>query len=103
MMSAWKKWLSGRAHGATVEPSAPDLQQMQLQLHHALRGCAGPMSQRMRWRIDETYAVEDLWLLRGEIFQLVAGEFCQEEAAQRINALLPVFSGWVPERMLARI
>ena len=102
-MATWKKWLSNRAEKGDVELSAPDLEGLQFQLHQALRECTGPMAQRMRWRIDDTYTVEALWLLREEIFQLVAGEFCQEEAVRRVNALLPAFSGWLPERMLTRV
>jgi hypothetical protein len=86
-----------------VETEKPHLGELRLLLHDAVRQCDGPMCQRMRWRIDGARTAQDLWLLRGDIFQLVARQFCQEEAVQRVNALLPAFTGWLPERMLARL
>jgi len=102
-MTTWKKWLNGRGDKGEAELAELDLERLQSQLHHALRECTGPMAQRMRWRIDDTFTAEALWLLREEIFQLVAGEFCQEEAVHRVNALLPAFSAWLPGRMLTRL
>jgi hypothetical protein len=61
------------------------------------------MCERLHWRIDAACTAQHLWLLRGEIFQLVSREFCQQEAARRINALLPAFSSRLPERMLTRV
>lgn len=102
-MSLWRKWLDSRAHERSLKPPAPHLDEVRRHLCAALQGCDGPVSERMRWRIVEALTAHDLWLLRGEIFQLVADEFHQEEAARRINALLPAFSGWLPDRMLTRV
>lgn len=102
-MAAWSKWLHSRPRESTPEPPVVLLDQMRLQLHAALHGCDGPATERVRWHIDQAYTPQDLWLLRGEIYQMVSDQFCQAEAVRRINALLPVFSGTVPGRMLARI
>ena len=100
---AWMKSLHSRPHESALEPSALDLDQLRHQLHDALQQCEGPMCERMRWRIDEAHTAQHLWQLRGEIFQLIARQFYQEEAARRINALLPAFSGWLPAHMLTRV
>lgn len=99
----WRKSLPSWLHESTVEPAKPHLEELRLQLHDTLQQCEGPMCERMRWRIDAAHTAQHLWLLRGEIFQLIACQFCQEEAVRRINALLPAFSGRLPERMLTRV
>lgn len=99
---AWKKSLHSWLHESTAEATKHQLDPLRLQLHHALQRCEGPMCERMRWRIDDAYTAQQLWQLRGEIFQLVARQFCQEEAVRRINALLPAFSRWLPKRMLTK-
>lgn len=99
----WKKSLNSLMYESISEPEKLHLGEVRLLLHDALRQCEGPMCQRMRWRIDAARTAEDLWLLRGEIFQLVARQFCQEEAVRRVNTLLPAFSGWLPERTLMRV
>jgi hypothetical protein len=103
-MAAWKKWINSLPFAeAAVEPPLTTLEQMRAQVRETLRGCDGPMCERMRWRIDATRSAQDLWLLRSEIFQLVAGQHCQAEAAQRINGLIPLFEGAVAPRLLTRI
>lgn len=100
---AWKKSLHSWLHESTGEAPKQQLESLRFLVQDALHRCEGPMCERMRWRIEEAYTAQQLWLLRGEIFQLVARQFCQDEAVQRINALLPAFSGWLPERMLTRV
>lgn len=100
---AWKKSLNSLMHENIVEAQKLQLGEVRLLLHDALGQCEGPMCERLHWRIDETHTAPHLWLLREEIFQLVARQFCQEEAVRRINALLPAFSGWLPERTLTRV
>ena len=99
----WKKSLHSWLHDSTTQPPKAHLEQLRLQLQEALEECEGPMCERLRWRIDAACTAQHLWLLRGEIFQLVARQFCQQEAARRVNALLPAFSGSLPERMQTRV
>lgn len=100
---AWKKSLHSWLHESAEEAPRQQLETLRFQVQDALYRCEGAMCERMRWRIEEACTAQQLWLLRGEIFQLVARQFCQEEAVRRINALLPAFSGWLPERMLTRV
>ena len=82
------------------EPAVMPIDDVREKMREALAGCEGPLAERMRWRIDAAQTAQDLWLLRGEVFQLVAGSYCQSEAQQRVNALLPAFDGWLPARLL---
>ncbi|EJL78815.1 hypothetical protein PMI15_04105 [Polaromonas sp. CF318] len=100
---AWKRSLQSWLYESSMEPPKANLEALRLQLHDALQQCEGPMCERLHWRIDAACTAQHLWLLRGEIFQLVSREFCQQEAALRINALLPAFSSRLPERMLTRV
>lgn len=102
---AWKKSLHSWLHHESVleAPPKPDVEPLRLQLHEALQQCEGPMCERMHWRIDAACTAQHLWLLRGEIFQLVSRQFCQQEAARRINSLLPAFSSRLPKRTLTRV
>lgn len=103
-MTDWRKWLNSRPDDNVVEENSPlSLDTLRTQMLASLRDCQGPLCERMRWRIDAAHSAHDLWLLRSEVFQLVAGQHCQAEAAARINGLLPAFEGWVPARMLTRI
>jgi hypothetical protein len=102
-MAAWKKWLNSQSFAGGAEPAAMPVEDVREQVRRALAGCEGPLAERMRWRIDAARTAQDLWLLRGEVFQLVAGAYCQAEAQERVNALLPAFEGWLPPKMLSRI
>jgi len=100
---AWKKSLHSWLYESSTQIPKAQLEELRIQLQEALQQCDGPMCERLHWRIDAACTAQHLWLLRGEIFQLVSRQFCQEEAARRINALLPAFSGRLPKRMLTRV
>ena len=68
-----------------------------------LDDCAGQPCERLRAHLLSARDAQDLWLLRCEVFQQVASRHCQAEAAARINALLPLFEGRLPERMLMAV
>ena len=105
-MAAWKKWLNSQPFDVVAgmpEPQPLPLDEVRAQVLATLAGCQGPMIERMRWRLDAARTAQDLWMARGEIFQLVAAQHCQSEAVSRINALLPAFEGWLPARMLTRV
>jgi hypothetical protein len=78
-----------------------------IELRHLMLGlladCSGVRCDRARVHLQQARSAQDLWLARSEIFQLLASEHCQSQAAERINALLPAFEGWLPPRMLAPV
>jgi hypothetical protein len=69
----------------------------------AFADCSAAAAERLRDRARSMHSARELWLLRADIYQLVARQHCQFEAARRINALLPAFSGWLPEAALTRV
>ena len=46
---------------------------------------------------------QELWLLRNDAFQLIAQRHDQRTAAERIDALIQVFEGWLDPKQLARV
>ena len=93
---------SGWRREPKVEP-----QQSMTQLRHQslalLDDCEGPCCERLRLRLQSARTADELWLARSEIFQQVASQHCQSQAAQRINGLLPLFEGWLPARLLTLV
>jgi hypothetical protein len=69
----------------------------------SLYGFESAQANLVREEIFVTQDVRDLWLLRSKLHQLLAQKASQDEAAYAINALLPYFSGWLPERQLIEI
>ena len=104
-MAAWKKWLNSQSWEVVEEkdPGMLPLEEVRGRMLDTLYDCEGPMCERMRWRLQAARDAQALWLARGEVFQLVAAEHCQAEAAARINALLPAFQGWLPARLLTPV
>lgn len=99
---AWKKWLNSLPFDLEVEP-ASTFGDARAQVLEAFCDCTGPACERMRWKIDAARDARDLWLLRGDLFQLLAAQHCQAVATQRINGLLPAFEGLLPDRLLTPI
>jgi hypothetical protein len=58
---------------------------------------------RVHYKIRATRHVSELWMLRSDMYQIIAMERGQSEAARRINSLLPCFSGWIATRQLSPI
>lgn len=60
--------------------------------------CPPQKSRRARTQVTEARSAQQLWLLRGEIYQVIADELGQFEAERRIAVLVPLFSGHLPAR-----
>lgn len=69
------------------------------ELVHALRDCSGPRQAAAMQLVGQARNPLDLWLLRPEIFTIVAQTRGQTVADERIKALTPLFRGWVPRTM----
>ncbi len=111
-MAAWKKWLPSRpfawlhsATSGTFLSSTPnaELENVREHLLHLLDDCQGTDCERLRWRLHTAESAQDLWLLRGPLFQVVASQHCQQQAAERVNGLVPAFQGLMPARLLSRV
>lgn len=96
------EWLKRRSRRQILESSAFDLDaRVQLEcirreISHALRDCTEPRRGMALRAIEHARGALDLWLLRPEIFLMLESDLGPEVAEQRIQALTPLFRGWVP-------
>ena len=79
------------------------ISQIKLQIELCFQDVDGPAAERLRYKIRGTREVKDLWMLRSDVYQLISHQIGQTEAAKRINALLPCFEHWMPEKSLVKI
>lgn len=100
-MSTWTRWLSSLGSQDTPAPlvtPAAGLEEARQRALASLSDCRGSESERLRWRLRQAATAQELWLLRAAIFQQVACQHCQSQAAQRIDALEPAFEGLLHAR-----
>jgi hypothetical protein len=114
-MSFTNTSLSGGSAGVSTSPAATPavvaapsggkapIAQIKQEMAQVLRDMQGIEAERLRYKINATLSVNELWLVRSNLYQTVAKHHSQSEAALRINALLPSFQGWLPAKQLTRI
>jgi hypothetical protein len=102
-MAAWKKWLHSRPFEVQMPAPQAGVEKVRRELLSVLDDCDGLESERLRWRLHTAECAQDLWLLRGATFQVVASQHCQSQATERINGLLPAFERVLPARMVSRV
>lgn len=68
-----------------------------------LHDCSDTSAQRIIYRINSTQTPAELWHLRSDLLQCIARARSQSEAVERINSVIRVFEGWVPDSQLAPI
>ncbi len=90
---------AGRAAFAIKMP----LTEIRHRLRSVLADCTALDAQRLQFKVQAAMSAQELWMLRSDLYECVARHHSQSEAAQRINALLPCFDGWLPSRQLVRI
>ena len=73
------------------------------EMAHALRDCRDVFQRRSIARLRRAAGPIELWQLRPEIFLAIAQDIGQVEATRRINALTPLFRGWVPPASAPRM
>lgn len=83
-------------------PQLP-IEQIRRSLHAALHDCTDMRAQRVIYKINIAKTPADLWLLRSDLMQCIAQVHSQQVAAERINNLISVFEGWLPDSQLLRI
>ncbi|MCW5651517.1 MAG: hypothetical protein KIS62_17360 [Ramlibacter sp.] len=79
------------------------LPEVRERLQQTLRDCASPDARRLHYRLQAAGSVKEFWMMRSDLYECIARDHSQAEAARRINALLPCFDGWLPSRLLVRI
>jgi hypothetical protein len=92
-----------RSRSSEEAKSKMTLSQVKLKVELCFQDVDGQEADRMRFKVRGAREVKDLWMLRSDIHQLISRRLSQQEAAERINALLPCFEGWIPKLSLAKI
>jgi hypothetical protein len=84
-------------------PRLKDLMAIRQHLLFTIEDCMSVPAHRLRRQIEQARSPQELWLLRNDAFQLIAQRHDQRTAAQRIDALIQIFEGWLDPKQLARI
>jgi hypothetical protein len=100
-MIGWKTLLHSQVDPG-VQPLL-SLDEVRLRVVATLADCDGATADRVRLQARACRTAGDLWLLRGDIYQIIARRHCQLEAGRRLNELLPAFRGWLPDQKLTRL
>lgn len=83
--------------------SLKDLAKIRHQLMRSVADCSNQSAQRLRTKIDQARSAQELWLLRNDAYLLISQQHDQSVAAERINALIQCFEGWLEPKQLMRI
>ena len=102
-MASWKQWLHSSPLEWQFRPTPAGVEALRAELLSALDDCEGFECDRLRWRVHTAECAQELWLLRDALFQVISRQHCQEQAADRINGLVPAFQHLLPERLLTRV
>lgn len=102
-------WIEGtssqpapRAQARKAEPRAC-LQEMRKAMVACVDDCPAAERDRILFAVLRGTCGLDLFLLRVEIFQCVSRHYGQTTARERVNALLPLFKGYLPAAQLRLI
>ncbi len=83
--------------------SLKDLARIRHQLMRCVADCTSQTAQRLRSKIEQARSAQELWLLRNDAFQVISQQHNQSVAAERIDALIHCFEGWLEPKQLVRI
>ncbi len=97
------RWATAPHQRRPRAASLQDLALIRKQLMRCVADCTSQSAQRLRAKIDDARTAQELWLLRNDAFQLISQQHSQATAAERINALIQCFEGWLEPRQLVRI
>lgn len=99
--------LFGVGHGSRPwprkQPSIEDLVAIRQALFNAVLDCDSATTERLRYKIDRAQTPQELWQLRNDAYQVISQRHDQTVAAERINALIVRFRGWVETKQMVRI
>lgn len=80
------------APGAAVVPSA-DIEGIRQAMIAAVAPCSEAHRLRAADQVGHAHSVLELWLIRADIFQYLAQDIGQMQAARQVSSLLPLFTG----------
>jgi hypothetical protein len=101
-MDPWKQWLPSCPVDWQLRPPEAGVEAVRRQLLAALDDCHGPECDQLRWRLHTAERAQELWLLRNQIFQVVATQHCLQQAHERVESLLAAFRSVLPAAMVGR-
>jgi hypothetical protein len=102
-MARWNSWLPGSSGKVDLSPPMPGLVELRWHMVAVLNDCNGTGREAATSRLMRARSMNELWLARTDLYQIIARQHCESLAAQRINALIPFFEGWIPAAMLRPI
>jgi hypothetical protein len=85
------------------EKSKMSMSEIKLKVELCFQDLVGSDTDSLRYKIRGAREVKELWMLRTDIHQVISRHISQQEAATRINALLPCFEQWIPAHTLTAI
>lgn len=106
MIATFARFIKGSLQSRTPGRRAPrlkDLQPIRSALLQCILDCDNVPALRLRHKIGQAKTAQELWLLRNDAYQLISQQTSQTVAAERINALITHFDGWLEPRQLVRI
>jgi hypothetical protein len=103
-MGALMKWLNSLP-GESEAPMPPQssVGELRQRCLAVIADCARLNDERIRAQIGRAANAQQLWQLRGDVYQAISRQHCEAEAARRLNELLPAFEGWLPPGALRRL
>jgi hypothetical protein len=106
VITAMARWLgahlTSRKRG-THKATLKDLAVIRRPLLRCIEDCLDLQALRLRKKIESARTPQELWLLRNDAFQVISQQHNQSVAAERINALIQAFEGWLEPKQLVRI
>jgi hypothetical protein len=101
MLIAFPRLLHGlRKPALRGDASLTELHRVRAALLACLDDCDGHDAMRLTVRITQARSHKDLWQLRSDVFKAVSLRHCQSLAAERIEAVLHHFEGWIDPQEL---
>ena len=89
-----KSWTGARGEDAHPEPPRPvELDSIRCQMVRVVRGCSDHHRARAADKVMAAASATELWLLRCDLYQYLAHDLGQSEAARRVQGLQPLFEG----------
>lgn len=97
LLSPMRQPLAERDAGGSEVPQRAEVGCIRYEMLLSVQPCSDRHRNRAADRIRRAESPMDLWQLRPEIYLYLAQDLGQCQANERINALMPLFKGWVPE------
>ncbi len=94
---------SATAHLLPTHKGKLPIEQIKQRMELVLHDVRSVQVDRLQYKIRATLNVNELWMLRTDLYQAISMLHNQSEAARRINSLLPCFSQWIAAKQLSPV